>query len=345
MKNLYENFSSEDIKNKQIDLKMIDDSIKFKTFEKLDNNFILNKDSNNNEILDNKIRYNCDSYNNIRESSLREFDLQNLMPKFFSTQNQNVQIPYSNNLFTLNDKENNLNSGENVNINQKEENQLKNLEFLNTLIRLKSSENFKSPPTNTFFNNDDSRLYLKELIDLCNIDRKQSINFNDISNNCPFDENLSFLQNRSSSNTLLKINSNLSTIAPCNYNSSLNFNYHLKNPENISNNKKPQGISTVNSYLNRRHNEELSKIEKIKKEKIEKENAQMKNIPQINKNSRKIAEKLSSKPKVQHDKNNNLPSISAIRDLKPFNNNYQSLSRENNLEANKKYDKSKYRLI
>jgi hypothetical protein len=166
------------------------------------------------------------------------------------------------------------------------ESQSNNLEFLNTLIRLKSSNDFgNSQNTNTFINNDESRLYLKELVDLCNLEKRQTANLNEITNNAPYEENLSFMQNKSNIanvNRTNKIQNNYNNLGSYEI---INYSNPIKNP----------AISSISGYFNRRHTEELNRLEKLKKEKFDKEESEFKKCPQMNKNSKKIVGRLNSK--------------------------------------------------
>ena len=229
----------------------------------------------------------------------------------------------------LNDK-NLSNPTDNAFFKQKEENDINNnLEFLTTLIRLKSPNNAQSKVTNTFSNNEDYSSKIKEMDDL---EKRQFVNFNEFYNNKVYDENSSFNHNKLLSNSL-KINTN------CNKNSSiktnsLKVNHQHKYSDNISNNKNANFLSSVNGYFNRRHHEEISKLEKIKKEIIEKEKGEIKNVPQINKKSKKIAEKLTSRQSIQEQQRKlKIHSVSPQHNYKKQNDNllnYNSQSKEIN---------------
>ena len=95
----------------------------------------------------------------------------------------------------LNDK-NLSNPTDNAFFMQKEENDINNnLEFLTTLIRLKSPNNAQSKVTNTFSNNEDYSSKIKEMDDL---EKRQFVNFNEFYNNKVYDENSSFNHNNPS---------------------------------------------------------------------------------------------------------------------------------------------------
>jgi len=236
-----------------------------------------------------------DNKNSLDNDGKEESILGKMMPQIIS-----VHHPNSNfNTLTLQDKENfqSKEDGNKYEVLNLKEDQVKetlqasnNLEFLSTLIRLKNSSDNLIPQitVNTFFNNDESRIQVKELIDLVNQDKKQINIRNEVSSNNPYEaESYSFIHNKSNSNNAIKLIVPNVPVIP-----NTDQNTNNKVPQTIP--KKPF-VSSVNGYFNRRHTEVISRVEKMRKEKMMKEQAELKKKPEINKRSRMIAERLSSK--------------------------------------------------
>jgi hypothetical protein len=255
-------------------------------------------------------RFKDDNKNSLDNNGKEELLLIKMMPDIIS-----VQYPNSNgNTLTLQDKDNFMSKedGNKYEITNLKEDQLKetlqastNLEFLSTLIRLKNSSDNLLPQitVNTFFNNDESRIQVKELIDLVNQDKKQINNRNEVSSNNPYEaESCSFIHNKSNSNNAIKfIVPNASVIPNSDHNT---------NTKQLQTSQKKTYVSSVNGYFNRRHTEVISRVEKMRKEKMMKEQAELKKKPEINKRSRMIAERLSSKQFIKPQKlpNDNMVS-------------------------------------
>ncbi len=220
-----------------------------------------------------------------------------------------------------------------------------NIDFINTLMRLKSglkSEN--SVYTNINQKNDDeSKSYIKEILDICsageckniensnyenfeiknfNLDDNSSINSNNVNNNS-FINNANNIQSKCNNIKLIQ----KSEVTLVNQKNSIQQPKSLKVDDliEITNKRKSMltnNLSSNDAYLRRRHLESISKLEKLKKEKDQREIFDHKFTPNINRKSREIIENM---------KHQSHKSEERIKDFyNPFNENFTSDNRKDN---------------
>ena len=244
--------------------------------------------------------------------------------------NQNIPLEYNYNDELKLQTKNSLKRDESNLANDNVINNTNNdLEFLNTLLKLKlPRENEYSTMIKN--NNDDSRSYTKEIIDLNN---QRETTPNRDGGELFFNENISQIShNKSYSNILNNISTNQGEVTnqrthglinstSSEYICSIKANNAIRNENQINNNfivNNPtklnkndlieisnkrrnlinSDISSVDGHFRRRHNEAQTRIEKLRKEKIDKENSEIRAQPLINKKSKEIAEKLMNKPRA-----------------------------------------------
>ena len=170
------------------------------------------------------------------------------------------------------------------------QNEIENIDFISTLIRLKGRNNTQTSDRLSIENNvivkpeDESKSYIKEILDIC--DNNNNINCN--SNGESF--SISVNDNTNGTNVMLYRQSANSaqpkTIKGIN----------TKDLIEITNRRKmmKDSMTSVDPYLRRRHLEEVARMEKIKKDLDKKELGSCAFTPQINKRSKLICEKMSS---------------------------------------------------
>lgn len=215
----------------------------------------------------------------------------------------------------------------------KNQTECEELDFINTLLKLKAQSSSSSSINNSnyeLFNNlpldsprkeqntinDDSKSYIKEILDIC--DTKA---MNNIENNSDALQNS---QNRKKNSQMFK---------------KLQRNELIE----ITNRRKmmADSLTSVDPYLRRRHLEELAKVEKIRKDNEKKEIGDGTFIPIINQKSKIICEKLASrKMEKMNQSNNELRKNKSLKENVQPNNIalYQHL--DENVENNQKKNTS-----
>ena len=249
------------------------------------------------------------------------------------------------------------------------------LEFLNTLLKLKPSMEENIPG----IRNDESRSYTREIIGADNRDNTPGRECGDLF----FNDNISLIShNKSASYLLNNISHNqgefIHNTKNINKQARNNANQVFSNrSNNLGENNTPvqhskttklnkndlieitnkrrnlinnNDISSVEGHFRRRHNEALARMEKLKKEKIEKENNEIKAHPSINKKSKELVEKLVNKPRsnnviaLSKERPQNLHNLSGnnvSNNVKIFNYNYDP-NDQMPVYDNQQFDVNKY---
>lgn len=211
-------------------------------------------------------------------------------------------------------------------------NATENIDFINTLIRLKGRNNTQQSDRMSIENNyipnkeDESKSYIREILDICGSNNNKNINSNLIE-----DGSFDISVNDTNRKTINK--SNIGNEKGTNNKSKIK-GINTKDLIEITNRRKlmKDSLTSVDPYMRRRHLEEIARMEKIKKDIDKKEFGANAFTPQINKRSKQICDKMTSGKyqTIDNSSNNNKCDNIRINLTNITNNNIKLDEYDNN---------------
>ena len=224
-------------------------------------------------------------------------------------------------------------------------NAIENIDFINTLIRLKGRNSTQQSDRMSIENNyiankeDESKSYIREILDICDNNNNKNINSHLID-----DGSFDISVNDTNRKTINK--SNIVNDKGTNNKTKIK-GINTKDLIEITNRRKlmKDSLTSVDPYMRRRHLEEIARMEKIKKDIDKKELGVYAFTPQINKRSKQICNKMTSGKYQTIDSSGNNNKCDNIRiNLTNITNNNIKLDEYDNNSSRRNYTNNDIRV-